>query len=118
MKEIIQINLKNISSPDKEQLEGSIKDVFESIIEKIQEFKLWDESIEAIIITNDFENEVNEQLRSWNSDDYLSNEKEDFVISKTIFNNNYEKPKNIASFLTFTTWLTKLYLFQEWLSTN
>jgi len=57
-----------------EEIKNGVIELYNSIIEKALELGIWDESIKAIIITDDFENKVEEQADKWSIKANLSKE--------------------------------------------
>jgi|AntAceMinimDraft_17_1070374.scaffolds.fasta_scaffold05461_3 hypothetical protein len=93
MKNIIDIKL-NYINPVTEELLDSINQIFTSIIENAKQLNVWDETIESIVITDNFNEEIVNQASSWNIKTEITKAKEYVVISKTLFNHNLESPKH------------------------
>lgn len=91
-KNIVQIRFFN---PDFNTSENNknVIDLFNSIIDKAISLDIWNESIKAIIITDDFTNEIEKQASIWNIKTSISKEKEYSVVSKTLFNNRLDNPE-------------------------
>ncbi|MCF8465716.1 MAG: hypothetical protein K9G41_12790 [Flavobacteriales bacterium] len=92
MESIVQTRFVNDYFNTEENIKG-VKELYSSIIAKAIEFGIWDESIKAIVVTDDFTNEVEKQAVVWNIKTYLSKEKEYSVASKVLFNHKLESPE-------------------------
>lgn len=82
---IVQIQLANTEN-NTEKNHKAIKLVFGEMIEKAFELGIWDNSIAAIIITDDFSNEIENQAKKWNIKVNISREKGYSVASKILCN--------------------------------
>jgi len=92
MSDIIRIRFAN-ENVNTEKIKESVKNVFSTIVEKAIELDVWDSSIIGIIVTDDFQNEINKQAEKWNIITRLSREKEYVVVSKILFNHNLDNPQ-------------------------
>lgn len=93
MSELIQIRFLNKEN-DTEHIRALITDFFTTkIVDWAIKSDFWDTEIKAIVITDDFKNEIDKQANIWNIQTHLSQEKEYRVSSKILFNNNLESPE-------------------------
>jgi|JI6StandDraft_1071083.scaffolds.fasta_scaffold04608_7 hypothetical protein len=89
---IIQIKLtKDYNNTDENQ--NKIKIVFKTLIERAIELGFWDNSIVALVITDDFSNEIETQAKKWDINVHISKEKEYTVASKILCNYNQVTPQ-------------------------
>jgi len=92
MEEIIQIRFTDKSLCTDEN-RGVIIKLYSGFIKFAVDQNIWDESIKAIIITDDLKKEVENQATLWNIKFYISQEKEYSVASKILFNQNLDNPE-------------------------
>ena len=92
MESIVQTRFVNDYFNTEENIKH-VTELYSSIIDKAIEFGIWDESIKAIVVTDDFTNEVENQAAVWNIKTHLSKEKEYSVASKVLFNHKLESPE-------------------------
>lgn len=92
MVKLLQIRLfKSFNNTDKNK--NIIAECYNDLIEKAKELNIWDKSITAIIITDDFEKEVEKQAIEWSVNTSISREKEFYVASKVVYNHNQKMPE-------------------------
>ena len=65
----------------------------ETLIERAIELGIWDNFIEALVITDDFSNEIETPAKKWNINVHISKEKEYSVASKILCNYNHFTPE-------------------------
>lgn len=92
MEEIIQIRFTDKSLYTDENRSVIVK-LYSGIIKFAVDQHIWDDSIKAIIITDDLITEVKNQATLWNINFYISQEKEYSVASKILFNQNLDNPE-------------------------
>ncbi len=92
LKNIVQTRFFNTDFNTEENKKNVIE-LYNSIIDKAVTLDIWNESIKAIIITDDFTNEIEKQAAIWNIKTSISKEKEYSVVSKTLFNHRLENPE-------------------------
>lgn len=71
----------------------TIHKLFSAIISKAIELKVWRDNIKEIVVTDEFRTEFKKQALAWNVPVKISQEKENSVASKILFNRNIADPK-------------------------
>jgi len=74
MESIVQIRITN-DYYNTEENRKVITELYSAIIDKAVELGIWDDSIKAIIVTDDFINEIEKQAVEWNIRTHFSKEK-------------------------------------------
>jgi len=98
MQDIIELRFTHDQIFNTEENKSQLTNVFYQVILAAKSSQIWDNSVEKIIITDNFINDIAEQANAWNSKDSVTQEKEGIVLSKVLFNNDYSNPKNIIFF--------------------
>ena len=89
---VIQIELINKEHLTQE-LVDLVKHKFAPIFNVAEAESLWMDSIKKIVVTDDFEGQVNKQATLWSRKIAVTKAKEYAVICKLLFNQNIEKPE-------------------------
>jgi hypothetical protein len=111
MQDLVDIRLKNPSLIDNE-LKKLITNQFYGFINELIEVDWWHDSVKRVIITDDFQNEVYKQAELWNVNTKITESRDAVVVSKVLFNRDFEKSENII-FIEFNGLFTNIYALKE-----
>lgn len=99
---LTQLNLKYQTLKDSDKT--AILLYCNNTIKEITLAKVWDASIKAVIVTDDFNNDVLKQAEEWKIETKISNSKEYTVVAKTLSNKNFDDLSQVI-FIEFNLFL-------------
>lgn len=97
MDNLIQIRLSKTEF-NKPEIKATVFKFYSDVVTKAIDWEVWDESIKAIIITDEFNDELEKQADLWGITLKLSKEKEFKTASKILFNHNLDAPERYIFF--------------------
>lgn len=111
MSEIVNIQLYSDYYNTEENI-AAINKLYSAIISKAMELGQWRETIKEIVVTDEFRTEFEKHALDWKVPVKISQDKENTVVSKILFNHNISDPQYKIFFHVQNLYNEKFPLFQ------